>query len=115
MESILVSIKKMLGVFQDGDVYDVDLIFHINTMLMTLFQLGAFSRPFSITGPEETWDELLEGDPYKLEAVKSFVYLKVKLIFDPPSNSFVIEAYERQIAELEWRITQQAEGGFTNV
>lgn len=78
---------------------------------MSVNQLGIGPEEgFSITGVNETWDQLLQ-DNKKVDAVKTYIYLKVRLIFDPPVNAFVVDAIERQIRELEWRLNAQREGG----
>lgn len=104
MESILTSIKKMLGITEEYEHFDADLIMHINSVFMILTQLGVGpSTGFSIKGADETWDSFLpEGQ--QLELVKSYMFLKVKLIFDPPLGSAVIEVMNRQISEFEWRL-----------
>ena len=104
MESILLSVKKMLGITEDYQHFDKDIIMHINTVLLTLTQIGV--------GPEEGFlieDEYAEwvdfiGEDTQMQAVKSYVYLKVKLLFDPPLSSAVIESTNRMAAELEWRL-----------
>ena len=109
MESILISIKKMLGITKEYDHFDNDLIMHINSVFMILTQLGVGpSSGFTITGEYETWDTFLpEGQ--NLEAVKSYMYMKVRLLFDPPSSSIVMECMSRMISELEWRLKVEAE------
>ena len=109
MESILISIKKMLGITKEYDHFDNDLIMHINSVFMILTQLGVGpSSGFIITGEYETWDAFLpEGQ--NLEAVKSYMYMKVRLLFDPPSSSIVMECMNRMISELEWRLKVEAE------
>lgn len=109
MESILISIKKMLGITKEYDHFDNDLIMHINSVFMILTQLGVGpSSGFTITGEYETWDTFLpEGQ--NLEAVKSYMYMKVRLLFDPPSSSIVMECMNRMISELEWRLKVEAE------
>lgn len=104
MESILTSIKKMLGITEEYEHFDADLIMHINSVFMILTQLGVGpSTGFSIKGADGTWDRFLpEGQ--QLELVKSYMFLKVKLIFDPPLGSAVIEVMNRQISEFEWRL-----------
>lgn len=109
MESVLTSIKKMLGIQSDFIQFDVDIIIHINSALMTLNQLGVGpDKAASISSDIDTWNSIL-GDISDLEAVKTYVYLKVKMIFDPPSSSFVLEAMKRQAEELEWRLQVQSE------
>ena len=107
-ESILLSIKKLLGITEDYTVYDVDLIMHINSVFLTLNQLGVGpDNGFYIKDENDTWDKFI--DDLRLEAVKSYVYLKVRLLFDPPQSSAVMEAINRMISELEWRINVAAE------
>lgn len=107
-ESILLSIKKLLGIVEDYTVYDVDLIMHINSVFLTLNQLGVGpENGFSIKDESDTWDKFI--DDSRFEAVKTYVYLKVKLLFDPPQSSAVMEAINRMIVELEWRINIAAE------
>lgn len=110
-KSILTTIKNMLGIQDDYDHFDKEIIPNINTVLMTLNQIGVGpSSGFSITSKTEKWEDLL-GERDDLTAVQSFVYLSVKLMFDPPSNSFTTEAIHRTIKEIEWRLNVQAEGG----
>jgi len=113
MDSILISIKKMLGLEEGYDVFDTDILVHINTVFMTLTQLGIGpSSGFEIVGREETWDEY-PGYSAGLSGIKSYIYLKVRLVFDPPQSGFLVDAITKQIAELEWRLNVQAEGGTT--
>lgn len=108
MESILTSIKKLLGIEHDYEHFDKDIIMHINAALMTLNQLGVGPKEgFLITGDTETWDRFLGGFN-NLEAVKTYVYLKVRMVFDPPSSS-VMESLKRQADEYEWRLLTQSE------
>ena len=105
MESILTSIKKMLGIVEEYEHFDADLIMHINSVLSILTQLGVGpSEGFSIKDKTASWNDFL-SDSKNLESVKSYVYLKVRLIFDPPLTSSVTEAINRMISELEWRIS----------
>lgn len=103
-ESILTSIKKLLGIAEDYTQFDVDLIIHINTALSILGQIGVGDeKRYSVVDKSTTWDTLI-GYESKLDMVKTYVYLKVKLLFDPPQSSAVMEAINRTISELEWRI-----------
>jgi len=112
--SILTSIKKLLGLDDLYTQFDTDITIYINSVLMSLTQLGVGPvEGFFITDKTVTWPDFI-GQRKDLEAVKSFVYLKVRLIFDPPTSSFVVDAITRQIAELEWRINIQAEGVVIN-
>lgn len=110
MDSILNSIKKLLGSYEDDTDFDIDLIININTALAILTQLGVGpSEGFSITGSTETWSDFIDLSMASMEQVKLYVYLRVKLIFDPPMSSTVIEAYKRQMDELEWRLLHAVE------
>lgn len=110
-ESILTSIKKLIGTAEADISFDTDIIMNINSALMSLQQLGVGPETgFYISSSEDLWTDLL-ADRIDLEAVKIYVYLKVKLVFDPPQNSFLVEAIKNQLVELEWRINIQAEGG----
>jgi hypothetical protein len=109
MDSILDSIKKMLGIETDCVHFDYEIIMHINSVLMITNQLGIGPETgFSISNNEPTWKDFI-GDRIDLEAIKTYVYLKVKLIFDPPSLSSMIESIDRQLTQLEWRLNLQAE------
>ena len=104
MDSILTSVKKMLGIQEEYDHFDHDLIFHINSTFSILTQLGVGpSVGFSIFDESSTWSDFI-SDAQNLELIKTYMYLKVRLIFDPPSTASVIDAYERSIKEMEWRI-----------
>jgi len=116
-ESILTSIKKLLGIASDVDAFDMDIIIHINTIFANLAQMGVGPKDesgsnagFKITSSEETWGDFTEDD-LLIENVKTYVYIKVKLIFDPPTTGPLINAYESQAKELEWRLYTQ-EGGY---
>lgn len=106
MESILTSIKKMLGIDEEYTHFDADIIMHINSVLMILTQLGVGpAEGFVIEDDTSTWVNFVpEANAAQLHAVKSYIYMKVKLIFDPPLSSAVIESMNRQIAEFEWRL-----------
>lgn len=108
MDSILNSIKKMLGMPEEYEHFDQDLIMHINSVFMILSQLGVGpDEGFAIQNSSNTWDEYLE-DGSNLESVKTYIYLKVKTIFDPPQSGIVTEAINKTISELEWRLTVEA-------
>ena len=103
-ERILTSIKKLLGITEDYQHFDQDLIMHINSVLMTLTQIGVGPvGGMLITDDSTTWEEFA-GEVTDLGGIQSYVYLKVKLLFDPPQTSSVAEAINRQINELEWRL-----------
>lgn len=105
--SILTSIKKLLGITESCTDFDTDIIMHINTVLMTLNQLGVGTEGFQIEDKNAVWSEFIESD--KLAATKSYVHLRVKLLFDPPLNSAIIEAIKESIRELEWRLNVRVE------
>lgn len=106
MESILTSIKKLLGSEEDYEQFDPDIIMHINTVFALLKRMGVGpSKGFSIQDADSTWDEFMGEDPDAiLESVKTYIYLKVKMIFDPPNGSAVMEAIKENIKELEWSL-----------
>ena len=109
MDSILTSIKKLLGIAEEYTQFDVDIIKHINTVFMILTQMGVGPpEGFSITGAYETWDDFLSGST-NLEAVKTYVYMKVQLMFDPPTSSAKLDSANRVINELEWRLNLAGE------
>lgn len=104
MDSILDTTKKVLGLDSEYTAFDQDIMMHINSVFSTLHQLGVGpDAGFMIEDKTPTWTEYLGGD-LNLNSVKSYVYLRVKLLFDPPPTSFALAAMEKQIAELEWRI-----------
>lgn len=108
-DSILNTIKKMLGLEDAYTPFDADVIVLINSALMNLTQLGVGPKEgFAITDYTTKWSDFLVNE-VKLEAVKNYVYLKVKVTFDPPTGASVLEAYKQQINELEWRLNVQAE------
>lgn len=109
MESILTTIKKLLGIAEEYEHFDQDIIVHINTAFMVLTQLGIGpAEGFSIEDDTSFWSDFLGDDP-RFEAVKTYIHLKVKLLFDPPVNSAVIESINKSISELEWRLNVAAE------
>ena len=104
MESILTSIKKLLGITEEYTHFDTDLIMHINSVFMILTQLGVGPEEgFFIEDEDAVWTDFM-GESPTVELVKSYVYLKVKLLFDPPTSSAVIESTNRMISEFEWRL-----------
>ncbi len=110
MDSVLTSIKKMLGITEEYTHFDLDIIMHINSVFSTLTQLGVGPpEGYFIEDDWASWDEFLPENKNLLGFVKSYMLLKVRLLFDPPLSSAVIESMNRQISELEWRITVAAE------
>ena len=109
VESILTSIKKLLGITEDYEHFDGELMIHINSVFAVLTQLGVGPNAgFVIADKRFVWKDFLNDDK-TLEFVKTFVYLKVRLLFDPPQSAAVIEAINRQASEYEWRILVAAD------
>lgn len=109
MESILNSVKKDLGIAEEYTSFDPDIIRDINSVLAILNQLGVGPKEgFSIEDKSALWSDFIQ-ETNRLEFVKSYVYIKVKMIFDPPLSTAVIASMERIASELEWRITVAAE------
>lgn len=108
-DSILTSTKKALGLDEGYEAFDPDIIMHINSVLSTVNQLGVGpALGFMIEDKEALWETFLGSDP-RLNNIKSYVYLRVRMLFDPPQTGFHTKAMEDQIKELEWRINVQRE------
>lgn len=108
-QSILISTKKVLGIAADYTAFDLDIITHINTAFSTLTQLGVGpAAGFMIEDETPVWADFFMDD-LQYNAVKSYVFLKVRQLFDPPQTSYLIAATERQIQELEWRLNVHRE------
>lgn len=104
MESILTSVKKLLGITEEYEHFDADIIMHINSVFMILTQIGVGpSEGFFIVDKHASWDEFIPSGK-SLESVKSYMYMKVKLLFDPPQSSAVMESMKNMISEFEWRL-----------
>ena len=111
-DSILLTIRKLIGPGGDHEFFDQDYIIHINTALMVLRQLGVGPKNgFAITGSTETWADFLGSKVGFLEAVKTYVFLKVKKVFDPPASGTMAEAMNSMISELEWRLNVAVDPG----
>lgn len=108
--SILKTIRLGVGVPEDYTVFDTELIMDINSAFMVLFQLGVGSAPFRITGEDEEWSDYMELKD-NLEGVKLYIRDSVKLMFDPPANSFLVDLLNRRKQEFEWRINVQVDPG----
>lgn len=107
-QSILLTVKKMLGIAEEYHAFDLDITIHINSAFLTLNQLGVGpEKPFQITGDTEIWSDFV--DTNEVPGVQTYVYLKTRLAFDPPTNSFLVDAIQKQIAELEWRMNVQVD------
>ena len=104
-DSILISVKKLIGLSEDYNYFNPDLIIDINSVLMILYQMGVGSKtPFHIEDDSETWQDFFGEDVVDIDAVKTYVALKVKLMFDPPVASAHMQAIQETIKELEWRL-----------
>lgn len=104
-ESILLSIKKALGLLPEYDAFDDELEMHINGALSNLNQLGIGpAEGLQLDGADTKWSDLLGPSP-KLQNAKTYIFIKTKLIFDPPTTPHLIKAYEDQLAEQEFRLT----------
>ena len=109
MESILTSIKILLGIEPDDNNFDQELIMHINTVLTIMTQLGFNpTSGFFITDASSMWTDFISVRK-DLEMIKSYVFLRVRLLFDPPQNSFLVDTIQKQYAEFEWRLNVQIE------
>lgn len=109
MDSILTSTKKLLGIAEEYDHFDADIIMHINSVFMVLKQLGVGPpEGFTITDKNDKWDDYISDD-VDVSMVKSYVYLRVRLLFDPPASSAVMESTNKLISEFEWRLNLAAE------
>lgn len=103
-DSILHDVKQMVGQEWDDTTYDLDIKTHINSVFLDLQQIGVGpSSGYEISGASDKWDAYLVGNK-NLNAVKSYIYIRVRLLFDPPTNSFLVESLQKQIDKLEWRL-----------
>lgn len=110
MDSILLSVKKLLGIASNYKQFDTDVIIHINSVFLTLNQLGIGPDDgFSIAGESEEWSDYIPDNQLLLNAVKSYIYLKVKMLFDPSLTSSINDLMKEEIKELEWRMNLLAD------
>lgn len=112
-DSILTSIKKLLGLDSSYTEFDTDIIIHINSVFSILNQLGVGPESgFAITGNTETWSQYI-GNDLEIRDVISYMYMRVKLLFDPPNNSSILNSYQEMIKEFEWRLNVAVDPGET--
>ena len=105
MESILDTIKQLLGIPADDDSFDTDVKVNINAAIFTLSQIGIGpSNGYIVTSNTQMWNDYIGSSLINLEGVKNYIYLKTKLVFDPPTNSTTIQAINDSLKELEWRM-----------
>lgn len=109
--SIMLTVKKMLGIAEEYHAFDLDVITNINAVFLTLNQLGVGPRyPFSITGPETQWEDFLGLEQNQiLQGIQTYMYMRVRMMFDPPTNSFLVDSMRKQIEEMEWRFMTQVD------
>ena len=109
MDSILITMKAMLGISPDDNAFDMELIVHINSIISILRQLGVPGSVSVLAGPKTKWTDVFGTDDYeKMELVKTFMYLRLRLLFDPPSASNTANAFEQMAKEYEWRLNVDA-------
>ena len=108
-QSILTSVKKVLGLAEEDTSFNMDIVLHINSVFAILNQVGIGPEDgFVIEDATPTWDDFVTD--VKMASVQTYVYLRVRLLFDPPTTSFVIDSFKRQIDEIEWRLNVVREG-----
>lgn len=109
-ENILKSIKENVGVYQYDDAFDSDIKLHINSAFSTLFQLGIGEKiPYRLDNTDATWEGMFSDYDDCIPFIREYTFLKVKLLFDPPSNSSVLDALKKELNEIEYRIVMQLE------
>lgn len=108
-ESILTSIKKLLGIAEEYEHFDADIIIHINTFLTRLYQVGVGIPNFAIYDKTATWADFLGEDEVKFQQAKSYVFIRTKLLFDPPQSGAANEAMKEAMRELEWLLFVDAD------
>ena len=109
-ESIFTTIKNLLDVPADDDSFDADILTYINSAFYSLRQLGVGPKEgFVITGADQTWNEF-DANESLIGEVKTYIQQKVRLLFDPPNNSFLVSAIQENLKELEFRLNMDGEG-----
>lgn len=110
MDSILTSVKKLIGIDKEDTAFDPDVIMHINSSFLVLSQLGVGpDEGFYINDDTAVWTDFISNNVLLLNYVKTFVYLKAKLVFDPPSSSIAVQSMQEMVREHEWRIVHENE------
>ena len=103
-ESILKTIKQLIGCPDDFEQFDLDLMIHINSAFATLTQLGVGPKEgYRITGVDNVWNEF-EDDAQKLSLIKDYVYIKTRLLFDPPTTGSLMDSLKEELKEMKWRL-----------
>jgi len=109
MVSILDSIKKLLGIEPNDICFDDEIIININSVFTILAQLGVGpATGFTISDSSSVWSDFI-GERIDLELIKTYVYMRVRLMFDPPQNSFLVDSIKKQCEEFEWRLNVQSD------
>jgi len=109
-DSILVQVKKILGMNEAYTAFDIDITLHINTVLSNLTQMGVIKESgFMVTGVDEKWSDLGLTSIIKTQQIKSYIPLKVRMMFDPPTNANVKKAIDESIEEIEFRLFVEEE------
>lgn len=109
--SILTDIKKLLGIDESYEQFDQDIIIHINSFLRVLNQLGVGASYFSISDKNSKWIDFLGEKAERLDEVKTYVYIRTRLVFDPPTSSFVNDSLQKVVNELTWRLNVEVDPG----
>lgn len=110
--SILLSVKKVIGLTPEDTSFDEDIIMHINSAFFKLKQLAVFTEPYTIEDNTATWSDALEENEAKLSAVKTYVFLYVKYIFDPNTNGTIHNAYKSELTEMEHRFLYECDPSY---
>lgn len=103
-DSILNSVKKLLGIQSEDISFDTDILIHINSAIFVLSQLGVVENGYMITSANDTYEEMIGDEVKEISGIKTYLFYKTKIMFDPPTNGAVLETMKQQIAELEWRL-----------
>ena len=114
IDGILDTIKKLLGIDEDDDSFDIDIIIIINSITPILGQMGIGpSNGYIVKSKDDKWSDYISDSTINLEGVKNYIFIKTKLIFDPPTNSTTIESLNKVLSELEWRMMLSVETDIT--
>lgn len=111
-DKILLDLRKNLGIYSEDEAFDSELILHANNSFSTLHQIGVGDKPIRLTSKDDTWSSLFNGYEKVLDFIKEYTYLKVRLLFDPPSNSSVMDSMKQTVNEVEYRILMEMDGIF---
>jgi len=107
-ESILDTIKNLLGIEKNQTAFDNEILYNINSAFMDLYQIGFGDKPFVLEDASEEWSDAIDNNEF-FESIKMYIFQKTKISFDPPSSSFVLDSINKQLQEIEWRLYVQKE------